>query len=736
MSKKTVTNADLNITKIIGNILTDKGLPLHMFELDIENYMDSQKKILPYLNVPYIIRKCCYCIIAYGCAVEGIFRIPGSNQEVERVVGMINGGEVPEFDGKGVNDVASVLKKYLRELERPLLSDGEDESVERFFLEAIDLTDHEALLLKIKSGLVMLNGYRYSLLKELMYTLSCISIHSEVNKMDATNLATIFGGMVNILSSVMSSSQKTELCELLIENYDYFFEAPPSIHPKLEPGHGVRNIVQVYFSDGTYKAKICRGEETASELKSYMIDKILLSNPDFNAESSYLFEVKDREYRRIEDDEYVVPIFQNESLIILDDILDSLQDKLVQKIRGSLPSTEKDSTKVISVPTKIRSKRRRISKRKEKRSSNYFDEWETWSNDMKKDKFLRYEEKCREMNNQLLSVYLKNILLFFPDHELTAVQATVSKILLLHESLYDLVSKEGFDVCDAIKEKEAEFAHYISYFKILPSITDQLKGLKKDIELQKVIEECKLQATTSATFSQLLFFPAAHLTKYRKFFEIILEDKESKIFSSCLHKINSFSRHVFDFDPFGTENMLNKIEELFLDLQISLNVGKRKYIRNGSFDIKISFEGHERNIHGQIFLLNDALLIGKKNKKRYNYEQFIPIDKLEVHKGKNCLFLDCNEFRDGLSLKCTAKGGENIHTWEREIEKLKYLSTNNRRSKMARSRSVTEILVKPSTSEPTNLIQKVKSTKLKKQSHTGTIGRRKPHRASVSIFNP
>lgn len=59
-------------------------------------------------------------------------------------------------------------------------------------------------------------------LKLIIWVLStCILILT--SKIDARNLSTIFGGMVDIISNTMSGADKTKLCCIMIENYHSIF---------------------------------------------------------------------------------------------------------------------------------------------------------------------------------------------------------------------------------------------------------------------------------------------------------------------------------------------------------------------------------------------------------------------------------------------------------------------------------------------------------------------------------
>ena len=68
-----------------------------------------------------------------------------------------------------------------------------------------------------------LSLFKRALLKEMFYVLYLVSLQSVHNKMDSLNLATIFGGMVEILSTTMNASDKSRLCCFFIDYYPQIF---------------------------------------------------------------------------------------------------------------------------------------------------------------------------------------------------------------------------------------------------------------------------------------------------------------------------------------------------------------------------------------------------------------------------------------------------------------------------------------------------------------------------------
>lgn len=73
--------------------------------------------------VPNIVKSCCKHISEYGLDVVGIFRIDSSKKRIKEIKEMFDTGkQVVLDDSFNPNDVACILKEYLRSLPEPLLT--------------------------------------------------------------------------------------------------------------------------------------------------------------------------------------------------------------------------------------------------------------------------------------------------------------------------------------------------------------------------------------------------------------------------------------------------------------------------------------------------------------------------------------------------------------------------------------------------------------------------------------
>eukprot|EP00041_Stephanoeca_diplocostata_P011539 m.190993 g.190993 ORF g.190993 m.190993 type:complete len:538 (+) comp18581_c0_seq2:338-1951(+) len=142
-------------------------------------------------QLPIIASKCLAYLEERGLEEPGVFRLPGRSTRVEELVEAFNKGENPDISEEPeVHAIGSLLKRYLRELPTPLLS------AERFtaFLSAAQVYDSNpaeglVVIQQLIRDLPVCNAY---LLRGMCEFLAKVAARSDVNKMDAHNLAVVF----------------------------------------------------------------------------------------------------------------------------------------------------------------------------------------------------------------------------------------------------------------------------------------------------------------------------------------------------------------------------------------------------------------------------------------------------------------------------------------------------------------------------------------------------------------
>uniref|UniRef100_A0A7N5ZTW4 SLIT-ROBO Rho GTPase activating protein 3 n=1 Tax=Anabas testudineus TaxID=64144 RepID=A0A7N5ZTW4_ANATE len=143
--------------------------------------------------IPLVVESCIRYINLYGLQQQGIFRVPGSQVEVNDIKNSFERGEDPLIDDQNehdINSVAGVLKLYFRGLENPLFPK------ERFldFISTISDNLHtRALSHHIQQIIVTLPRTIIIVMRYLFAFLNHLSQYSDENMMDSYNLAICFG---------------------------------------------------------------------------------------------------------------------------------------------------------------------------------------------------------------------------------------------------------------------------------------------------------------------------------------------------------------------------------------------------------------------------------------------------------------------------------------------------------------------------------------------------------------
>uniref|UniRef100_A0AAQ4S5C6 SLIT-ROBO Rho GTPase activating protein 3 n=1 Tax=Gasterosteus aculeatus aculeatus TaxID=481459 RepID=A0AAQ4S5C6_GASAC len=137
--------------------------------------------------IPLVVESCIRHINLYGLQQQGIFRVPGSQVEVNDIKNSFERGEDPLIDDQNehdINSVAGVLKLYFRGLENPLFPK------ERFldFISTITERAHHIQQITVTLSRVVIIVMRY-----LFAFLNHLSQYSDENMMDPYNLAICFG---------------------------------------------------------------------------------------------------------------------------------------------------------------------------------------------------------------------------------------------------------------------------------------------------------------------------------------------------------------------------------------------------------------------------------------------------------------------------------------------------------------------------------------------------------------
>ncbi|XP_053741098.1 SLIT-ROBO Rho GTPase-activating protein 1 isoform X2 [Synchiropus splendidus] len=142
--------------------------------------------------IPRVVESCIRYINLYGLQHQGIFRVSGSQLEVNDIKNSFERGNDPltdEENNHDINSVAGVLKLYFRGLENPLFPK------ERFndLLSCIRIENLYERALYIRKILLTIPRSVLVVMRYLFAFLNHLSQYSDENMMDAYNLAICFG---------------------------------------------------------------------------------------------------------------------------------------------------------------------------------------------------------------------------------------------------------------------------------------------------------------------------------------------------------------------------------------------------------------------------------------------------------------------------------------------------------------------------------------------------------------
>lgn len=176
-------------------------------------------------SIPFIVTKCVEEIEARGITQEGIYRVSGFADEVDELkAAFIKHGRQTNISAESLNihTVAGVLKLFFRNLPTPLIS--ESIAAECNTLVDGDM-DTENQLKSMKTNLLKLPTAHWNCLKYMANHLRKVASYQEINKMNETNLATVFAPTLigTELKIFTDLAQEIHLLTLIIKHYNILF---------------------------------------------------------------------------------------------------------------------------------------------------------------------------------------------------------------------------------------------------------------------------------------------------------------------------------------------------------------------------------------------------------------------------------------------------------------------------------------------------------------------------------
>ncbi|CAG2251042.1 ARHGAP21_23 [Mytilus edulis] len=178
--------------------------------------------------VPMIVDLCTKIVEARGLEVTGVYRVPGNTAAVNMMTEELNKG----IDNMNVDhekwcdvNVISLLKAFFRKLPESLVTS----ELYQDFINASRIEDPERRMLKLKRLLHELPEHHFETFKHIAEHLNKVAGYGHINKMDARNLAIVFGPTLvkkkddDMASIVKDMSDQCRIIESIILHHDWFF---------------------------------------------------------------------------------------------------------------------------------------------------------------------------------------------------------------------------------------------------------------------------------------------------------------------------------------------------------------------------------------------------------------------------------------------------------------------------------------------------------------------------------
>ncbi|XP_061194038.1 rho GTPase-activating protein 21-like isoform X2 [Saccostrea echinata] len=181
--------------------------------------------------VPMIVDLCTKIVEARGLEVTGVYRVPGNTASVNMMMEELNKGidnmNVDHEKWCDVNVISSLLKTFFRNLPDPLITSA----LYQDFIDANRIEDLEMRMLKLKRLIHTLPEHHFETFKHIAEHLNTVASFGHLNKMDARNLAIVFGPTLikkkddDMTSIVRDMSDQCRIIESIILHNDWFFSS-------------------------------------------------------------------------------------------------------------------------------------------------------------------------------------------------------------------------------------------------------------------------------------------------------------------------------------------------------------------------------------------------------------------------------------------------------------------------------------------------------------------------------
>ncbi|XP_008697774.2 SLIT-ROBO Rho GTPase-activating protein 2 isoform X3 [Ursus americanus] len=179
--------------------------------------------------IPLVVESCIRFISRHGLQHEGIFRVSGSQVEVNDIKNAFERGEDPlagDQNDHDMDSIAGVLKLYFRGLEHPLFP----KDIFHDLMACVTMDNLQERALHIRKVLLVLPKPTLIIMRYLFAFLNHLSQFSEENMMDPYNLAICFGPSLMSVpeghDQVSCQAHVNELIKTTIIQHENIFPSP------------------------------------------------------------------------------------------------------------------------------------------------------------------------------------------------------------------------------------------------------------------------------------------------------------------------------------------------------------------------------------------------------------------------------------------------------------------------------------------------------------------------------
>ncbi|XP_070759590.1 SLIT-ROBO Rho GTPase-activating protein 2 isoform X1 [Enoplosus armatus] len=193
--------------------------------------------------IPLMVESCIRFISRHGLQHEGIFRVSGSQVEVNDIKNAFERGEDPlagDQNDHDMDSIAGVLKLYFRGLDHALFP----KEVFHDLISCVSMESLQERAVHIKKVLQSLQSKTLIIMRYLFAFLNHLSQYSEENMMDPYNLAICFGPTLMSVpeghDQVSCQAHVNELIKTIIIHHDTIFPGPQDLQGPIYtiPGAG------------------------------------------------------------------------------------------------------------------------------------------------------------------------------------------------------------------------------------------------------------------------------------------------------------------------------------------------------------------------------------------------------------------------------------------------------------------------------------------------------------------